>query len=256
MKMRWRGLRRVRKQVCKRLARRLRELELDDLDAYRLHLVGHPDEWVVVQSLCRITISRFYRDRAVFDTLRDTALPDLGRLILARGGSTLRCWSAGCACGEEPYTLRLVWDLDVSREVPGVELEIVATDLDDHVLERARIACYPPGSLRELPPEWTAEAFEARGGSLCLRPRFRTGIQLARADIRGEMPDGTFDLILCRNLVFTYFDEALQARILELMLDRLAAGGLLIVGGHESLPEGGWPLERPYGPLPIHRRIE
>ena len=256
MEMRWRGLRRVRKQVCKRLGRRLRELELDDLDAYRLHLAAGPDEWTVLEYLCRITISRFYRDRAVFDTLRDPVLPNLGRRSLARGDSVLRCWSAGCASGEEPYSIRLAWDLDASRQVPGIELEIVATDVDAHMLERAQTACYPEGSLRELPSEWMVAAFEPRGRDLCLRPRFRSGVELLQADIRSEMPGGTYDLILCRNLVFTYFDEPLQVRILERMLDRLRTGGFLILGAHESLPEGSWPLDRPHGSLPILRRIE
>ena len=255
VQMRWRGFRRIRKQVCKRLSRRLRELGLESLSDYRLHLEARPSEWAVLGYLCRITISRFYRDRAVFDSLRDPALPALGRGILARGDTALRCWSAGCASGEEPYSLRLAWDLDALRHVPGVELLVVATDIDGHLLERARIACYPPGSLRELPPQWITAAFAQADDSLCVRTEFRTGIEFVRGDICSEMPSGPFDLVLCRNLVFTYFEQEVQVRLLERMLHRLVAGGLLVLGGHEALPEGAWPLDRPYGALPIHRRV-
>ena len=255
IQMRWRGFRRVRKQVCKRLSRRLRELGLESLNDYRRHLEADPREWAVLGYICRITISRFYRDRAVFDTLRDPALPALGRGILARGDTAFRCWSAGCASGEEPYSLRLAWDLDATGHVPGVELLVVATDLDDHLLERARTACYSAGSLRELPPEWIPAAFARADDSLCVRAEFRTGIDFVREDIRSEMPSGPFDLVLCRNLVFTYFEQEEQVRLLQRMLHRLVAGGLLVLGGQEALPEGAWPLDRPYGALPIHRRV-
>ncbi len=69
------------------------------------------------------------------------------------------------------------------------------------------------------------------------------------------MPSGPFDLVLCRNLVFTYFEQEVQVGFLERMLHRLVVGGLLVLGGHEALPEGAWPLDRPYGTLPIHRRV-
>ena len=107
--MRWVGFRRVRRQVCKRIARRLIELGLQDLEAYRTLLGADAGEWSRLDSLCRITISRFYRDRAVWNYLGDVLLPDLTRFARRRGDEELRCWSVGCASGEEPYTLAMVW---------------------------------------------------------------------------------------------------------------------------------------------------
>ena len=247
----------MRGQVRKRLSRRLRELGLEELNDYRAYLEAHPDEWDILDSFLPITISRFYRDRAVFDALRDPLLPALGRAVLERHDPAIRSWCAGCASGEEPYSLSLAWALDASRAVPGVELEIVATDVDSRLLERARVACYAPGSLKELPSEWIAAAFNATSDpadeTLCLRSVFRARVRLIRQDIRGEMPPGPFDLVLCRNLVFTYFERSLQALLLERILGRLAPGGLLVLGAHETLPPGDWPLDRPSGALPIHR---
>src|SRR5512134_2397902 len=130
------GFRRVRKRVLRRIERRFRELGLQSLDAYRRYLEGASGERETLDALLNITISKFYRDRALFDYLRREVLPGLQR---KRG----RCWSAGCASGEEPYTVALL--------APG--LEIVATDRDPVVLERARIGLYRASSLRDLPEE-------------------------------------------------------------------------------------------------------
>lgn len=254
--MRWAGFRRVRGQVRKRLSRRLRQLGLRNLDEYRVHLEAHPGEWDVLDSLCRITISRFYRDRMVFDMLRDSILPDLARAARERGQAVIRCWSAGCASGEEPYSLCLAWRLGAERREPDVALEITATEVDPGLLERARVACYPRGSVKELPAEWVAEAFTVEDETLCLGSRFGQPVRFMRQDIRYEMPPGPFDLVLCRNLVFTYFDTALQEVLLERMLGRMVPGGFFVYGAHETLPARDWPLERRHGALPILRLSE
>ena len=110
----WRGFRRVHRQVCKRLGRRLAALGLADLQAYRVYLGADAAEWSRLDELCRISITRFYRDRAVFDALRERLLPALAQRARRGGAPALRAWSAGCAGGEEPYTLALLWHLDVA----------------------------------------------------------------------------------------------------------------------------------------------
>ncbi|HUE72271.1 MAG TPA: hypothetical protein VMP01_15410 [Pirellulaceae bacterium] len=97
LRMRWPGFRKVRKQVCKRVDRRLRELGLADEKAYHEYLAAQPAEWSVLDTFCCISISRLYRDRGVFDYLRDQVLPRLAAAALAGGQQALRCWSAGCA---------------------------------------------------------------------------------------------------------------------------------------------------------------
>src|SRR5262245_46489236 len=106
--LRWEGFRNVRGQVCKRIARRTAELGLGPIAASRPYLEAHPEEWSFVEGLCRVTISRFFRDRGVFDRLRLEILPELA---VARSEGAVRAWSAGCASGEEPYTLAIVWQL-------------------------------------------------------------------------------------------------------------------------------------------------
>ncbi|MEE8226367.1 MAG: CheR family methyltransferase, partial [Kiloniellales bacterium] len=107
--LRWAGYRRVRRTVCKRIERRRRELGLADAAAYRACLIADPGEWTRLDALCRISISRFYRDRAVFDHLVCDVLPNLATKAGRRADTALRCWSAGCASGEEPYSLAIAW---------------------------------------------------------------------------------------------------------------------------------------------------
>jgi chemotaxis protein methyltransferase CheR len=236
MKMRWPGFRKVRRQVCKRISKRLQELSLSDASAYRDYLERCGEEWKVLDSLCTIPISRFYRDRGVFDCLRDTILPALAEAAVARGDSQCRAWSCGCASGEEVYTLAVVWQLCVAPRYARLPLEITATDVDATLLARCVRGCYGLGSLKDFPREWLDVAFRKTGLLFCVREEFRRGIVFLRQDVREEFPPGRFDLILCRHVVFTYFDEPLQLKILERFVDRLLPGGVLATGKQEPLP--------------------
>ena len=238
MGLRWAGLRRVRRQVCKRIGRRLRALGISDIAAYRAYLEQHPDEWRMLDGLCRIPISRFYRDREVFAHLGRAVLPELARAAAARGETRLRCWSAGCASGEEPFSLALVWAFEAGPRAPRLGLEIVATDAERHLIERASAARYGAGSLKDLPPGWRERAFDAADGLFALHREFRAYVGLESQDIRVAAPPGRFDLVLCRNMAFTYFAEPVQRTVLPRLMGALVGGGALVIGAHERLPEG------------------
>jgi chemotaxis protein methyltransferase CheR len=191
-----------------------------------------------VEALCRISISRFYRDRAVFDAVADRILPSLATAASARGDGRLRVWSAGCAGGEEPYTVALIWQQAVSARAAGLALELVATDADPVALERARRACYRGSSLKEVPASWRAAAFTPRGDLFCLADEVRAAVELRCQDLRQDAPEGPFSLILCRNLAFTYFGEAAQREVAARLGALLTADGVLVIGAHERLPPG------------------
>ena len=221
LRMRWPGFRKVRGQVAKRLRRRVAELGLPDLEAYRHRLEADEGEWDELDARCRVTISRFLRDRAVWTRL--------GEILERRGGA--RAWCAGCASGEEPYSLAIV-----ARE-SGARVEIVASDADPHLLTRAQAARYGGGSLREVSPGQVEACFDAEGDAFVLRPGLRTAVVEWRCeDLRVAMPDGPFDLVFCRNLAFTYFEEELQREVLARIRRRLAPRGVLVLGAHEEPP--------------------
>ena len=232
---RWQGFRKVRRTTCKRVTRRLQELNLTGAQAYREFLERNSSEWSVLDALLPITISSFYRDKAVFDFLGRTVLKEIAKAAAGRE-NTLRAWSIGCASGEEPYTLMLAWRFGVHASFPGMDLRILATDVDGVVLGRARAACYSIGSLRQLPATWREQAFTRDADRHCLRAEYRTGVDFSLEDIRLALPPELFQLILCRNLVFTYFDELLQRQTLERILTRLQPGGALVIGRRETLP--------------------
>jgi chemotaxis protein methyltransferase CheR len=209
---RWAGYRKVRRQVCRRVHRRAAELGLGSLDSYRDLLERDPGEWQALDGLMNVTISRFNRDRGVFEFLRSEVL---------RPG--MRVWSAGCASGEEPYTLVLLCD----------GLEVLATDVDSAVLRRAEAARYPPSTLRELPT-----GLHERFVNGVLDAAVRRRVTFRRHDIRDDPPDGPFDLVLCRNVAFTYFDDATQRATLRRIASVTVPGGALVIGAHEALPAG------------------
>jgi chemotaxis protein methyltransferase CheR len=236
--LRWEGFRRVRRQVCRRIQRRVRALGLEDLEAYRAHLGAHPEEWSQLDPLCTASVSRFHRDRSVFEALARRVLPELAAACRASGRDRLCCWSAGCASGEEPYSVKILWELALAPAHPDLRLRILATDSDAALLSRAERARYRASSLRELPGAWRDAAFSRCDDSFELRPKFREGVELRRADLRDGAPDERFDLVLCRNLAFTYFDESLQRQALEQLARCLVPEGALVLGLHEGLPSG------------------
>jgi len=254
LERRWLGYRKVRKLVCKRLAGRIRALALSGLDAYRRHLDTHPGEWEELDGLLSIPISRFYRDESVFAKVETEVIPALARAATAQSRGVLDCWSAGCASGEEPYTLAVVWQLRVQPLFPSIRLRILGTDMDAALIARAQRGCYSASSFKGLPADLVARALGPSGGELCLNAQFRD-VAFLRQDLRAAMPDGPFDLVLCRNVVLTYYDAGVQADLIGRITARLRPGGALVVGIHESLPDATAGLE----PWPhircVYRRI-
>jgi chemotaxis protein methyltransferase CheR len=248
LELRWPGYRKVRRQVCKRLRKRMSELGIADFAAYRQRLAADPAEWRVLDESCHITISRFFRDRGVFEALRTRVLPDIAARA-KREQRAARIWSAGCASGEEPYTLKILWDLEVAKIYPDVPLTVIATDVDEAMLARAREGCFKPTSLHELPPHLIEQAFERKGPLYCIKPAHREGIEFLFQDLRSQAPSPLFDLILCRYVAFTYFAPALQKQVLERLVERLLPNGYLAIGTHERLPETATLAPLPGAPL-------
>jgi chemotaxis protein methyltransferase CheR len=113
---------------------------------------------------------------------------------------------------------------------------------------------YRPSSLKQLPLKMRAHAFVTLDDELCLKDEYRAAIAFAVQDIRERSPEGRFHLILCRNLVFTYFDERSQIETLQRLTESLVPGGALIIGKLESLPKGPCPLETWSKSLAIYRK--
>jgi chemotaxis protein methyltransferase CheR len=198
--------------------------------------------------------SRFYRERGVFQDVEHEILPQLAELVLACREREIRCWSAGCAGGEEPYSLAIIWRHRLVTRFPTLRLRIFATDIDPQAIQRAERGCYRASSMKDLPTEWQTQAFVITADELCLKDEYRAAVTFMVQDIRERTPEGLFHLILCRNLVFTYFDETLQRKTMQRLTDRLAPGGVLIIGNFESLPDGAWGIQPWSTRLGVYRK--
>jgi chemotaxis protein methyltransferase CheR len=145
----------------------------------------------------------------------------------------------------------MIWEeLDCDK----CSLEIVATDTDRDLLKRAEAGLYGESSLRELPGLWKDRYFERHEGRYRILNSVRTPIVWLEQDVFDERPEGNFDLVLCRYLVFTYCEHRLQAEILSTIAGLMTRGGALILGQMEELPPseafGPW-----IGALRIYRRL-
>lgn len=153
MHLRWEGFRKVRGQVCRRIRKRIAELQLEDFDAYKQYLRENQQEWDILDQFTHIHLSRFFRDRKSWEALGEELLPELAERA-HKEKKTFRCWSVACASGEEPYSIAILWKNKIAPLLPHLQVEIIATEKDEKILDRARRACYTAGSLKEIPEEW------------------------------------------------------------------------------------------------------
>jgi chemotaxis protein methyltransferase CheR len=251
----WRGFRKVRRQVGRRLAARLAELQLASLEEYAMLIAGEPAERRVLDRLCRVTISRFWRDRRVYEHLAAVELPRAALAAREDGRRRLLLWSAGCASGEEPFSVAIGWQLLARGASGGVCMRMLATDVDMETLRRAvRGPVYGEASVRELPVDWRRRAFDTGAGGFRLRDEFRQGVAFARHDLRDPVSGACFDGILCRNVAFTYFAEGLRRLTAARLASLLRPGGFLLVGAHETLPGGAADFDPVPGCPCLYRR--
>lgn len=189
---------------------------------------------VECRSLTGVSISRFFRDARLWETLENRILPDL----VERFPSEIRVWSAGCAGGEEVYSLKILWNRIGLSETGRPGLRITATDMNPAYLERAKTACYPSSSLREVPGAARTQHFGAESGGKRFRvkPEFTEGITWQVHDFFSGPPGSGFHLIFLRNNLFTYYRAPDIMPVLDAAIRALLPGGRLIIGSHERLP--------------------
>jgi len=229
------------------LRRRVEELGLDPA-GYVERLSESATERARAELLLSVTISRFYRDRALWTVLRTVILPPLARLR-----HEVRLWSAGTACGEEAHGLALVWEQ--SEPPPGSAVRIVATDIRRDCLERARLGVYPESSLRDLPVAVRRRYFRRVDRGQLLDGRIRAQVHLAVHDLARDPWPRELDLIALRNVVFTYWSEERQLAAVERAAVALKTHCWLAIGDGERLPPGSsrW-FEGPLHGAPLYRR--
>lgn len=230
----WDGYRRVRKGVKKRIHRHMQQLGCRDIPAYLNLLENQVERRHECELLMTVSISRFFRDRHLWQLLEDRWLPD----IIARRSLPLAVWSAGCACGEEVYSFKIVWERLKTRLGSLPPLEILATDLHPQYLAKARRGIYSRSSLREVAADVRCGFFESRRGSkqFAVQAVLKSDIRWQTGNLLSDVTGSVFQIIFWRNNILTYCRQQDQIDVLNSILNCLAPGGLLITGSHETLP--------------------
>ena len=230
----WAGYRKVRKGVKKRIARHMEGLGCHTMAEYLLTLDGHPGMRLECERLMAVSISRFFRDQSLWQTLENNIFPE----ILKRDVDPVRIWSAGCACGEEVNSLKIAWERLRAGHGQMPSLHILATDLNPLYIERAKAGIYPRSSLREVPEEIRPIYFERQRakGPFAVKAFLKDGITWKEHHLLSDPPEKDFHLILLRNNLLTYYKDEVIDRALKGVAACLTPGGYLIIGAHEKIP--------------------
>jgi chemotaxis protein methyltransferase CheR len=201
--------------------------------------------------------SHFFRTKVQFDALEREVLPDL--VANRRDVRRLRVWSAGCAAGEEPYSIAILLDR-LLRDADRWDLLVLGTDISHRSLEAARRGLYRRWAFRETADDVRRTYFVERGDRLELLPKIRDRVTLASLNlVTGEYPAVSsntvaMDLVLCRN-VLIYFDEAVARRVVARLAFAISEGGWLVLAPAEaSLAESTNLIARRVGGTMMHQK--
>jgi chemotaxis protein methyltransferase CheR len=184
--------------------------------------------------LLTVSISRFFRDREFWQFLEKKILPDLINKNLEK----INVWSAGCACGDEVYSFKIVWN-DLKNSVGHLpRLELVATDINPDYLNIACAGVYSSSSIKEVTKEIQTKYFKKKKGKKLfeINASLKKDITWKIHHLLSDPPGSKFDLIFLRNNVLTYYEDLLKKKAFRKIIDSLATFGFLIIGSHESLP--------------------
>ncbi|MCM3596954.1 protein-glutamate O-methyltransferase CheR [Metabacillus idriensis] len=185
------------------------------------------DRELLYELLDRITINvtEFYRNRKRWDLLETELLP-----AMLSGSRPLRIWSAACSTGEEPYTIAMI----LSKYLPLRSIKILATDLDENVIARAKLGMYPERSLAELPGEMKSKYFVQDGAGYQISKEIIETVQFKKHNLLSDPFESGFDLIICRN-VLIYFTEDAKNMLYHKFSRALKNGGIFFIGSTEQI---------------------
>jgi chemotaxis protein methyltransferase CheR len=222
------------KCLRRRIAVRMRASGAHTYSEYQAVLDRDPEEYERLKDTITINVTRFYRNAETWNLVRKTLLPQ----VCSEDRPEVRAWSAGCASGEEPYTLAMLIADHLEGQGQADRLSLVsidATDIDRRCLEHAQSARYRREALADVPADLAERYFETIGGECHVVERVRRRVTVRLSNLCIDPPPRrNYHLILCRNVVI-YFGRAAQERVFTAFAESLAPGGFLVLGKVETL---------------------
>ncbi len=221
-----------RSTLARRIAHRVQAVRAVDLEDYQVFLEAHPEETVTLLNTVLINVTAFFRDERAWQFLAKEIVPQIAQE--GGAGKPIRAWSAGCASGEEAYSLAMLLCEAMGRDEFRRRVRIYATDVDQDALREARLARYTAEALKAVPEELRDRYFDRVGDGWVFQPDLRRSVIFGRHDLAPDAPISRLDLIVCRNTLM-YFNAPAQAQILARLHFALLDGGYLFLGRAEML---------------------
>jgi two-component system, chemotaxis family, CheB/CheR fusion protein len=221
-----------RSSLARRIRKRMHEVGASDYVDYRDRLESSAEEFGHLFNTILINVTGFFRDTETWTYLQREVMPDL----IAEDGPPreIRVWSAGCATGEEAYSLAIAFAESLGAEEAAKRVKIYGTDVDDDALRDAQVGVYTAKNLESMPPELRDKYFEQTGTQFAFQPDLRRRVIFGRHDITRDAPISRLDLLVCRNTLM-YFNVETQAQVIDRFHFALREGGYLFLGKAEML---------------------
>lgn len=223
-----------RAYVERRIIARMRMLRLHSYRQYASHLASHPDEYSKLMDTLTINVTDFFRDPLVYNTFNTKILPSLIEEKLKSRNRILRAWSAGCATGEESYSLAMLFMEALNEKGAGLNFTVFGTDLDPKALAKAKEATYSLAKLSHIPKRLQLKYIEAANDAFKICPEVTRHVKFRQMNLFTDKPVSLVDVIFCRN-VFIYFDKEQQEKVLKQFWSALVRGGYLVLGRSEKM---------------------
>ena len=221
-----------RSSLQRRVRKQMHSHSIESFSDYLDYLQVHPEEFFPLFNTILINVTSFFRDMSAWNYLQNQVLP---RIIGNKPeAEPIRVWSAGCASGEEAYTLAIILTQLLGTEKFRQRVKIYATDIDEEALTQARHAHYSAKEVKPIPKELLERYFEPVGGHYIFRSDLRRVVIFGRHDLIQDAPISRLDLLVCRNTLM-YFNAETQGRILNRFHFALKDTGALFLGKAEML---------------------
>jgi two-component system CheB/CheR fusion protein len=221
-----------RPTLARRITKRMSEVDCETFTQYQDYLEVHPAEFVIFFNSILINVTSFFRDAPAWEFVAAEIVP---RIVSGtRPDDPIRVWSAGCASGEEAYTLAIVLCEALGPEQFRKRVKVYGTDIDDDALAQARQATYPEKAMEAVPHELRERYFERSDRGFTFRSDLRRSVIFGRHDLLKDAPISRLDLLSCRNTLMCFNADA-QTGILDRFRFALEGGGYLFLGRAETL---------------------